>query len=588
MALNPNLSAPTHDLDELYSWANARYFNNQLPSNTLTKWNNRFSDRAGDMSPFGITHNPQFTIRISESIRNNEEALLNVLVHEQIHIWQSLMAIQTGNKKYLDEKRNRFLDKSRIGHSIYFQKKMNELNDRFEELNVDITLDSRVGGDNHLPSSVHGFIVEIDADGNNYQAVFRFTSDIQQITEDLIQDIKGVYGNQNVIAITPLLTHLAIINQCEKVTKSGRLSKRQKMAYHKDEVSRNILNDDSTIIKKGFEFTRAEFQSDIPRDIQLFVASLKNCYGRGFAEFVNTAFLNCKSLQSLKGPGITINTLISKERPDLLTPNIQEYLYDLWQGATGKEIAKDKHFKTMSQSIARSIYFKRSLPELQREVKELMNYCGHFRFKKDEFKKSIIAIGQSNATRKKYSTTPEAILEQLNKLNYDPVDTSSIASILNEINPSVSQSNDSFRQQVKANMINNNIEFNVSIDEILNYAWENPTEEQIISSGTGFLAFKKMAKLIKNNPSEVIVPDATIKSIEGYFENFESRMKYSDFVTRISTSLKSKVSRDMQKEFGCNDYSDQLIEKLSNSLDKITQKLTGSSQYSEEPSREYS
>ncbi len=109
------------DLNTLFDILNEKYFNNELEKIEVN-WNNRIYRSLGRYIRYFDNRKPIIEIS-SKYIEYKPEELENILVHEMIH------------HKYPDEK-----------HGKYFIDEMNSLNNKFEELDIEIKSDNPLPG----------------------------------------------------------------------------------------------------------------------------------------------------------------------------------------------------------------------------------------------------------------------------------------------------------------------------------------------------------------------------------------------------------------------------------------------------------
>jgi len=138
---------PIDEVMVLYSEFNQKYFNNELPENIKVYYNKLAQHSLGRAKI--VFDKEIYSIMLSYSISNNLNTIRDVLAHEMIHIWQYMMDIKEGCRKYsapnLIEIMLRSEDK---GHNKYFKNWMAELNTKGFHITVtvddflDIEMDS--------------------------------------------------------------------------------------------------------------------------------------------------------------------------------------------------------------------------------------------------------------------------------------------------------------------------------------------------------------------------------------------------------------------------------------------------------------
>lgn len=134
--------------EALYRWCNERYWNNDLPNDVDVKYIET-NDDPGEFRVKGRMR-PHHAITLPAKLKETPDELLSLLVHRQIHVWQTTMSYREQDYSYLDTHAPDWLVQQhslgrsmRRYHGAAFSSQMDRLNSNFSELNISMDKDKQ-------------------------------------------------------------------------------------------------------------------------------------------------------------------------------------------------------------------------------------------------------------------------------------------------------------------------------------------------------------------------------------------------------------------------------------------------------------
>jgi hypothetical protein len=285
-------------LSELYSFANDKYWGGALPDIDL-EWSDQMRAKLGVAIPDHLRDQGRHAIRLSDRLRNDPKKILNVIVHEQIHIWQFEQFNRTKDGVYLDRKNIARSLGHRKGHGIIFHSQADRLQHDFPEITISVAddFDAEMSGVEKSPR--YGAVLSVrDRSGVRHQALFWAEHDFHDRLSILSEQLIEVYGASLVERVTPFTTQNMNVERFVRVNKIGSLRKGQAKVIFKNDYVQDILSDDDTTVHWDQSIDLKAHAPDVDPRISDLIPAIKAYRGDPFPHYVAMAINNAKGLVS--------------------------------------------------------------------------------------------------------------------------------------------------------------------------------------------------------------------------------------------------------------------------------------------------
>jgi len=341
-------------LDELYKHANFRYWDAELPDIPVT-WNDKLEAKLGIAKMHLTSKSNGLSIELSSLLKNDPEKLLNVLVHEQIHIWCYSRYLATGNEVYLDKKNNRRIEGHRKGHGKYFHSQKDRLESQFPEIAISVRDDF-----DHLESGVegkqrYGALLEFrDSRGGEHQCIFHSEANIFGSMSELSEALSDIYGAALVDQITPFVTEDPRVVKGVRLTNKGLPRKGAGTVSTRAEFVDTIVNSELTDIDWSSRIDLADLTPAVDPKLSARQPALKPFIGGSFPRYLGMAFTRGAGLVKDSFTMDDAKQAIAGEHPEVDSSSV-DYLFDQWCNASPADFfRKGAVLDLVVKSIARA------------------------------------------------------------------------------------------------------------------------------------------------------------------------------------------------------------------------------------------
>ena len=377
----PEFSLPADEktLKMLFSIFNRLYFASKLPR---PKFAFTDADKHSGITKVKSegTKISNYRLYINKKIRNNRKAVVDVFLHELIHVWQYMMVNNTGKTEYVDPKR---ISKIK-GHGTYFWQQANILNGK----GFDIKTDSDAI-DLEIPLTY--CIAAVTK--SNQIAILTSTENFHKKPDVVVNSLVNFAGQGTFNAYTLFTTTDTLSIGIPKLTKAGKLPKNARHIYILPKVVDELLASKKTKITHAAKEITPSTDSaltDIPQDVLSMLPRIqKKVRSRPFKEYLRMLVQNVSYKDSISVPfdyqyGDEIDGLPNK---------IIEFVYNNWKKVELSEIKSSYGVKQVVSGIDRFMYGTSSVNNLIGEFNEYYDdRISEKDFAKIVFDKAVLSI----------------------------------------------------------------------------------------------------------------------------------------------------------------------------------------------------
>lgn len=529
----------TEDLKALHQWCNEKYWDGLLPSDIPVEWNTRLLKTTGRMIR-KYRGNEPYKIELSDSIRGDSESIINVLVHEQIHLWQHHMADQKNDLSYRDIEREPGHPYKNRGHGRYFYHHMNRLNRDFPELKITVVDDAVVNLDQPSNEVFHGLKIDIAYNGRTESAIFYGEGDFSKRGKDLVPQIEGIFGRKRLKSVTPFVTMNATIKKMEKLTKSLNFRKNQRGFVHNKKHVDVIMNDSTTTPLTPFSLESSKLSKNVPDDVVDTKVKLKkhqfwslDHYMRLYAN--NTGSMQDKGLDEVEGYRLVAGNV------EGLSKEVSEFIVDSWKEAKPSDMMRSNPVKGAINQFILALSKEIPPEETQRSLDKAWLYAGPARIGRKAFSKALESHVVSHIKRQTKRDASRLVREVMESI--DTADKKLSLDEVVDLAPKFSDdSKETFRLKAISLMKISGIPFSHQTNAMIDNLWRNPTEKAILESTSGKMAKSFFEKAyVTENPN-------FFRDFTDRFKSFSGRVSSRDFVDLMSRNAKVRVDEDFKQK----------------------------------------
>lgn len=380
-------SIPVNDPNALYRWCNERYFGNSLPQTIPCSWNNRLSRVRGRMK-HRITMPYDMRIELSGAIKNHPPTVLNVMVHEMVHVWQFHNHAKTHDRWYLDVSG---LSKSlgmNEGHGPAFFSEMKRLNNQFSELSISV-LDDVMEYERLTSKPIYGVrMIWMLGDNKKLNTFFQFPQKPTLAQREKIMNQILSLTQREILSVDFMKSQHQYMADIEKITKSFDLRRNYRLKGTRDSQIKPFMEHPSTEIieslvpEKPLQANRPAYIQDLNTVCQ-GLAELRGMSLVGFAQMF------CKVMPYLKSHGDlpTGPTLISGQCRRIPS-DIVETIKEEWFKGTKEDIQKSDNVVNAIEKVSKAIKTKRPL-EIMDAIETAWMRAGPKRITRSDFSECL-------------------------------------------------------------------------------------------------------------------------------------------------------------------------------------------------------
>lgn len=420
MTLLPSSEIPS-DLSELYSFCNERYFDNELPKNIAIESSSKMSKCLGKAFKSNNSKSNIYKIKLSELILNDPYKRISIMTHEMIHIWQWESVSKTGNNKYLDDPRSNnshkyFSDSSSYFsmHGYHFHSKMDELNKNFTELKIS-TRDDGIILDNEV--EFYGVLVEYENLNKPYSVIYHNRKNVfESCKDEIVNDIKSLYGEENLVDIKYFSTTDARICSAPKMTNSGNLKKGSRQVYLDENFIKDIIESELTNVFGESKIEISDEYENIDQEIKKTINSITDYKGLDLHHFIRIAVDNSKVLNNLLKANNMDATGLLLGLSDKVNNEILYYIIDKWESVSITQFLNTASSKSAIEDISRHIYRASEQDEIAKIFDSSFIKNGVYRLNNMDFRTELYKKIISFSKRKLNIINEEVVASHLDKI----------------------------------------------------------------------------------------------------------------------------------------------------------------------------
>lgn len=342
-SIYPEISLPmkVSELRKLYNYFNLKYFQSYLPENIdisisarATKWYGLASAKS---------------IKISKAISMYRKEIIDVLIHEMIHIWQFTKLKETGDMAYINvTKAEKKIDKWTYGHNAYFFKWA----EKFNSLGFDIT--EKADREVDVDMEDDYYCIYVDRGDNKYFVGYQKAPfDPQTIVDEI-----------SIKSIKPFIRYVYFTTKNINILSSTKIVKghvRKNMVLqlyieesYIDELFNSPLTKKIDVIDLTSSKESKSNEDEIIREIKAIMnhPSLKeskirqNFYMYGYIVLSNVKNPEIRDKKSMYSGQVNETMKLVDS-----FPQYKDIIYDYWKNVTPRDLLKTRFFKDMMYSL---------------------------------------------------------------------------------------------------------------------------------------------------------------------------------------------------------------------------------------------
>lgn len=357
--LYPEFETPIslRDLEDLYDKFNREYFGDELPKDCTFYFSPLATKTYGKARlDFADTKSKaKYKIMLASAIQTDRALIVDVLLHEMIHIWQYIYYVSTGKSSYLDRS---IFDKT--GHGVYFKRHMDRLNRIGFDINVTADYESEID----LTSPAYCLAISTE-NADDHVILWSF-KDFKRSIPELVAEAQDLAGyNYNVVNYfnTTDSTVLAGV----RVTAKNKIPKRRVNIRFPSEIVKLLLNSSLTTLTIDNETLKPAMEepangvslAEIPTEVVQIANACHKYRGKcTYESYLKTVLMNTKEYGSMAKYGMSI----FKQKLETDVPKaVQEYIFNDWLQITDSEIKRSDFFKYLNTDLEYGILTKKPM-----------------------------------------------------------------------------------------------------------------------------------------------------------------------------------------------------------------------------------
>ena len=387
--LNQNL-IPS-EINELYEFCNERYFDNSLPKSINLEWSPRMHKKLGLAISRSNIYGDLHTIRLAEILRGNKLKALNIMVHECLHIKAYDMYEKTKDDRYLDRpgKFKKYNEDYKKGHGPTFHAWKDELNSKYQELNISATDDEQYDDFELNEREYYVIYLTFNTLGKEiYHSAFYSTSDFRDSEmTGLVDGLKELYGEDNILSAKTFSTGSHNAKSLPSLTLNGLLKKRTKISAFKPEFIESLIKHPTTItdpevfINKSSEYDHI---NESVRKITNFSKSMRIYKLMDYSKKVIDTLGKEFKIPELRNPS---SVLVMNPTHSDFDKKERDFLLNKWKEMTPDEFIESD--KRLVSSVLYSIKLQYDIEKIEKDISYSLEERGLFRFNENEFKDAL-------------------------------------------------------------------------------------------------------------------------------------------------------------------------------------------------------
>ena len=278
-----------------------------------------------------------YLITIATSIKTSRKQLVDVMLHEMIHLWQAHMADVNNDEKYLDRNFLEYLvtkEANERGHGKHFKSEMDRLNSY--GFNVTVIVDGDT--DINLVETAYGIAFLGDHDAGTVLWSF---DDIRPKVDDLNKQIQNALGEDYYNEVITFTTKDSLIMHGIRVTKAGKLPKNVLNIRFLEKFIHKILDARLTKVDIKPAHTPKDKKpgapANVPPEVIALLPGLHKYRTTSFDSYLQSVVINLRQLfPDTEGYGENIKG-VDRE--------VIDYVKEDWKKIKDPEIKKSSAFK---------------------------------------------------------------------------------------------------------------------------------------------------------------------------------------------------------------------------------------------------
>jgi len=522
---------PFSDLSALFDYCNTRYFNNEIKTTPQVEWSSKMLRVLG----LAKSSNGIYKITLSESLKNDNKELLNVMVHEMIHIWQYQKYHETGLKKYLDKTVTLSIGQ-RKGHGQYFQHWMNSLNERHPELKIHMRADKQVmeniSGDE--TETYYAALVSFNSSGKNLKTIYWSRDDFRANINNTINSIVELYGIEKIEQIQTFETMEPRICETNSLTSTGTLRKNARMNSFKQSDINNFLNHHSVIVDEPCSLdkkTKHALASNVTinKEILELLPRTTSLRHYGLKDYINIILHNTTFGKDIKHPGDVL-----MGQCDCLQKEDIDFIIQHWNAAKKEEISKSMLIKNFAHNIAVEVIRNQGRESVwegkDTGIIAIWHKIGEKRIPLKELN-NIIEKKAAIPVRKVFgAVASELVSSYMNKF---PIThhLSTISNVIERTVVELHKGKEDFVRSVVSECYQSSLPVTPEIMNVASACWEKFPQKCYIATEPGFRIKKILSSMLTQPHTEI--SEMNVNAIHELSEQVQGRVTPKDFILEI-------------------------------------------------------
>lgn len=535
------MNPPTDNPVDLYRWCNERYWGGELPDQIPAEWNPRITRMTGRLlRKRNSPEDDRYRIELSENIRGDSNLTINVMVHEQVHLWQHVMADRLNDKAYADPEKQVGHPYVNRGHGRYFHEQMNRLNNQFPELKIGVFDDAVIELDTASSEILHGLKVDILHLGRTESALFHADSDASKSGASLVPALQDLYGKKALQGVTPFVTLNPTLKKMEKLTKGLELRKNQKGVVHQTRFVNTVIDDESTMLDTPFSIEDLSPKLAVPDDVIEMKRKLKSEVNRPLDDYLGLYLSNAPSLKE-KGLSQVAGFYVISGMTDKVSAETLNFIEDAWKEAKPSDLVKTRAAGQSIHKMMLGLAKKMDKQEYQEHLDKAWLAAGPGRIGRKAFSKAFEKkLIQSIKKQVGEDATP------LVRTVMDSLDTHDTQLSLNQLIVLSPNSIDSTEREFTARILALHKHAGITPDgdakNKIENIWRNPGEEGMLKSVSGRIATSTWERLSVTDDPE------SFKRLKEAFDPFSGRISADQFVSMPAKHSDAGMNTGASKE----------------------------------------